>query len=189
MAEDRSPTLPCREQDLADKVAVVTGASKGIGRATALNLASRGCSILGTCSTNDSIQLIDAVAHEIKARYRADRRTNHAPKIVGIAADIFSPDSHITIANAVEQHFGHLNVIVLNAGAPGGGRIGSLEVDKIQHSCLGGIQAPAMTIDELVKRKLFRKDSRIVYISSMRSKKPSPGACVQDLHLVQPDPH
>jgi 3-oxoacyl-[acyl-carrier protein] reductase len=58
--------LQLREQDLMGKVAVITGASRGIGRAVAVNLAARGCSILGTCSSADNIKLINAMDHEIE---------------------------------------------------------------------------------------------------------------------------
>ena len=66
---EASNALEVRDQDLASKVAVVTGASKGIGRAIAINLAIRGCNVLGTCSSPESLHLIDSVAHEISSLY------------------------------------------------------------------------------------------------------------------------
>lgn len=179
MSDDTAiPSLRLREQDLASNVAVVLGASKGIGRATMLNLAIRSCSVLGTYSTSESLDLINGISDEIRNVYQGDGRLEEAPRIIGVVADIFSPDCHITVADAIEKHFGNLNIIVINAGPRAGGGVGSMGVESIQRSCLGGIQAPVMTVDELVKRKLFRKDSRIVYISSGRSKKHSPGAYV-----------
>jgi NAD(P)-dependent dehydrogenase (short-subunit alcohol dehydrogenase family) len=59
-----------REQDLVGKVAVITGGSRGIGRAIAINLAARGCSILGTCSSTDNIGLIESMDHEIEALFK-----------------------------------------------------------------------------------------------------------------------
>ena len=179
MAEEgSSPPLRLREQDLASKVAVISGASKDIGKAIVLNLASRGCSVLATCSTEASLHLIDAMADEIKSLYHDNDHTDKTPQITGIVADIFSRDCHTTIANALERDFAHIDIMVLNAGGRLPVGVGSMDTEAIQKSCLGGIHAPVMIVDELVKRRLFRKDSRIVYISSGRSKKPSPAACV-----------
>lgn len=177
MAEvSRSEQHRLRQQDLASKVAVVTGASKGIGRATVFNFACRGCSVIGTCSTDEGLHLIDTIAHEMKNIYSAHSQPEKCPRVVGITADIFSPHSHITIADAVDKHFGYLNIIVLNAGATGGGSVGSMTVENMQRSCLGGVQAPFMTVEELVKRRLFRQESRIVHISSTKAKMGNPGA-------------
>ena len=60
-----------REQDLSGKVAVITGASKGIGRATAINLALRGCSILGTCSGPATEHHINSLNDEVATIYKA----------------------------------------------------------------------------------------------------------------------
>lgn len=152
------------EQDLASNSAVIPGASKSIGRATAINLATGRCSALGTCSTTKSLHLIDSITDEVAGLYHSDGRPNETPKMVGIVANIFASDCHNTIADAVDEHFGDVYIVVLNAGARGGGG--------------GGIQTPVMTVDEVVKRKLFRNDSCIVHTSSGRSTKPNPAAYV-----------
>ena len=167
-----------REQDLAGKVAVITGASKGIGRATALNLASRGCSILGTCSNLETLHLIDSLANEISNLYKAPTLPSGSPppRIVGMVANVTSPDDCAAdIASNVKQHFGgHLDIYVNNAAFTGLSKIGELQAEHVSHYCLGNIQTPTLVVDELVKRRMFRKESRIVLISSDRSKKVSP---------------
>jgi len=42
----------------------------------------------------------------------------------------------------------------------------------IQESMISNIQTPVLIIDELVKRKIFQPESRIIYISSIRSRQP-----------------
>ena len=164
--------LRLREQDLVGKVAVITGASRGIGRAIAINLAARGCSILGTCSSIDSISLIDSIDHEIGALFGA-ANYNRSSKIIGISANILSPACAQTIADALVQHFsGRVDIFINNAADSRPGIIGEFTVEEIQQSMISNIQTPVPIVDELVKRRLFQPESRIIYISSIRSRQP-----------------
>lgn len=52
------------------------------------------------------------------------------------------------------------------------GVLGELTVEEIQRSMIGNIQTPVLIVDELVRRKMFQPDSRIIYISSIRSRQP-----------------
>ena len=164
--------LQLREQDLAGKVGVITGASRGIGRAIAMNLASRGCSILGTCSSTENLGLIDSMDKEIGALFKAANHSRN-PKIIGISANILLPTCAQTIADALVQHFsGRVDIFVNNAADSRPGDLGDLSVEEIQESLISNIQTPVLIVDELVKRKMFRPESRIIYISSVRSRQP-----------------
>lgn len=169
MSSSSTGSLRLREQDLSDKVAVVTGATKGIGHAVALNLASRGCSILATCSNPDTLHLTKALADEVASLYQG--QTFSPPRVVGISANILQPDCAIVIADSLAGHFGgHADIFVNNAGITGPSPVGTLEPEHIQTFTLGNIQTPALIVDTLVRRQMFRPDSRIVFISSVRSK-------------------
>jgi NAD(P)-dependent dehydrogenase (short-subunit alcohol dehydrogenase family) len=164
--------LRLREQDLVGKVAVITGASRGIGRAISMNLAARGCSILGTCSSIDNTGLIESMVHEIKALSK-DANHDRSPKIIGISANILSATCAQTIADALVHHFsGRVDIFINNAADTFPGVIGELTVEEIQQSMIGNIQTPVLIVDELVKRRLFQPESRIIYISSIRSRQP-----------------
>lgn len=161
-----------RDQDLEGKVAVITGASRGIGRAVALKLAARGCSILGTCSSTENISLIESLNQEVGA---LPREANHDrnPKIIGISANIFSPTCAQTIADALAGDFSAgVDIFVNNAADSRPGELGGLRAEEIQESLIGNMQTPVLIVDELVKRRMFRPESRIVYISSVRSRQP-----------------
>jgi 3-oxoacyl-[acyl-carrier protein] reductase len=165
-------TAKLRDQDLAGKVAVITGASRGIGRSISINLASRGCSILGTCSSDQSIPKFDSIDEEITELFKK-AELHSGPKVVGISADIYSSTCAQKIADALQQNFsGRVDIFVNNAADPNPGPIGALSVDEIQKSLVGNIQTPVLIVEELVKRKYFQPESRIIYISSIRSRQP-----------------
>lgn len=167
---------PVRQLDLVDKVAVISGASRGIGRGIAFNLASRGCSILGTCTSEKGVESLSTSLAQFVEDYTYAATGRCQPvnqKIKGIIADIFSSECAKTIANALQEHFnGRVDIFVNSASDPMPGVIGEMGSDEIQRSLLGNIQTPVLIVEELVRRKYFQRSSRIIYISSVRSHLP-----------------
>ncbi|KAF9894169.1 hypothetical protein FE257_009142 [Aspergillus nanangensis] len=175
-----APTTPrVRELDLLNKVAVISGASRGIGRAIAVNLASRGCSILGTCTSDTSVTSISSTLNEeiTSSVFTTTSRNRPASlRIKGLVADIFSPTCAATIADEIDASFnGRVDILVNSACDPMPGTIGALTPDEIQHSLLGNIQTPVLIVEEFVRRRAFQPDSRIIYLSSIRSRQPWSG--------------
>ena len=166
-----SVLLKLREQDLAGKVAVVTGASRGIGRSIALNLASRGCSVLATCSGEHSLHHIDDLSQMVTDLYTASSFPK--PNVSGVAANIASDDCPETIVKALEANFGgRLDILVNNAVHASRVPIGKMDSRKVREELFANVQTPIMLLDKLVKRKMFRSSSRIVNISSDTSRQP-----------------
>jgi 3-oxoacyl-[acyl-carrier protein] reductase len=89
---------------LAGRIALVTGASQGIGRACALELARRGASVALAARNLDKLG-------EVDAEIAASGGTAHA-----FALDLSSEESIKECAKAVIAHFGAVNVLVNNAG-------------------------------------------------------------------------
>lgn len=166
------PTLKLRDQDLQGKIALVTGASRGIGRAIALNLASRGCSILGTCSNAQSLHLIDTLSHHISELYSGSTGVT-SPVVLGIEANILETTTTPSkIVDTLDRRFnGHLDIFINNAAAADAQKVGELTDGHIRDSLTGNIEFPVRMVEELVKRKTFRPNSRIIYISSVRARK------------------
>jgi short-subunit dehydrogenase len=99
--------------------------------------------------------------------------------VYGIVADILSPTCAIDIANALAAHYGgRLDTLVLNAAITGSVRIGDSSSqekrNEIHPYLVGNIQTSVLIVDELVRRSMFRENSRIVCISSIRSKQSTP---------------
>ncbi|MBK9069804.1 MAG: SDR family oxidoreductase [Myxococcales bacterium] len=90
---------------LAGKIAVVTGASRGIGRSTALALAGRGAQVALWARRKDDLL---AVAKEISDR---------GGKAIAVVCDVSSSDAVAQAALATHQQLGPVDILVNNAGA------------------------------------------------------------------------
>lgn len=87
------------------KTAVVTGASRGIGRATALRLAEAGANVVVNYLNSESeaeAVVRDCVSFGVKA--------------VAVKADVASPDEAESLINSAIENFRHLDIVVANAG-------------------------------------------------------------------------
>ena len=89
--------------DFAGKVAIVTGASQGIGQAVAIDLAARGASVV-----------VNVPNQETSAEETL-RGMNGAPSLV-VAADVSQTIEVEAMMAAVRERFGHIDILVNNAG-------------------------------------------------------------------------
>lgn len=89
---------------LAGKVAVVTGASSGLGAGFAAALASAGADLVLAARRADRL---DSVADAVRA---------HGRRVVTVTADVTDPDACAEVARAAVEQLGHLDVLVNNAG-------------------------------------------------------------------------
>lgn len=85
-------------------IALVTGASRGIGRAIALDLGNRGFTVIGTATSDSGAQNI------------SDYLAEHSIQGEGMCLNVSSDDSVATIISAITEKYGAPGVLVNNAG-------------------------------------------------------------------------
>jgi NAD(P)-dependent dehydrogenase (short-subunit alcohol dehydrogenase family) len=115
---------------LQDKVVLVTGSSKGIGRAIALGVAKEGAHVI--VNYNSDLAGAQAVVDAIKAMGR---------RSIAVKADVGQMDQLYALFAAVEQEFGRLDVLVNNAGITGWTRVFEAtpdQWDEVMHVNLRG---------------------------------------------------
>jgi 3-oxoacyl-[acyl-carrier protein] reductase len=140
---------------LTDKVALVTGASRGLGRAIALALAQEGATIAAVARTEDALK------ETLKALRATGATAEPFPLDVadGTAAD--------SVVEAIHARFGHIDVLVNNAGVTRDGllmRMKSEDWDAVINTNLKG----AFHLTKPVGRIMLKQRSgRIINISSV----------------------
>jgi NAD(P)-dependent dehydrogenase (short-subunit alcohol dehydrogenase family) len=144
-----------------DRVAVVTGAGRGLGRAVALALAERGHPVVGVA--RNAAQLAET----------ADLARAAGGRVITRAADVADPDAVAEVATFVREHAGEARILVNAAGVFG--PIGFVhDTDPkawIQTVMIDGI-APYLTMHAFLPGMLAAGWGRIVNVTSAASLHP-----------------
>jgi 3-oxoacyl-[acyl-carrier protein] reductase len=144
--------------NLSGKTALVTGASRGIGRATALALAKAGACVL--VHYGRGAKEADGVVAEIrKAGGRAE----------GVAADLAAPDGAHKLAEQTRRIVGErLDVLVANAGISKAATIEETTVADFDSLFAVNVRAPFFLVQQLLP--ILSKGSSIILISSLAAR-------------------
>jgi 3-oxoacyl-[acyl-carrier protein] reductase len=139
---------------LQNKTALVTGASRGIGRATAMVLAEAGAHVL--VHYGRSVEEAESLVTAIRAkRGRAN----------AIAADLGTPDGASLLAKQVRYIAGdRLDVLVLNAGVSKSARIADHTVEDFDRLFATNVRGPFFLVQQLLT--ILGEGSSIVVVSS-----------------------
>jgi len=138
------------------KVALVTGSSRGIGRATALKLASQGTDIIVNFFRRR--EAAEQTARDIEAM---------GVKAEIIRANVGDPAKIDEMFDAIDAKFGHLDILINNAASGVGRSI--LDVDVKAWDWTMNINARAALLCAQRAAKMMEKGSIIVNISSLGS--------------------
>ena len=144
--------------ELNDKVAIVTGASQGIGRAIALGLAEAGAHLVLAKYPGSRMAEIEDLQREIEALGR---------KALIVLTDVNKVEDCNTLAEKTKSAFGRIDILVNNASWTGTGDaidVTEEEYDKTFDACVKSV----FFASQAVARVMLQQDSggRIIHIGS-----------------------
>ena len=155
--------------NLKDKIALITGASKGLGYATALQLAREGCKVV--INGRDEVR-VKSAADKIKEEMPPRRHSDAGSQVIGLVGDASLPDMPEKLIQQTVDAFGGLDILITNTGGPKPGSIDSLDESAWQ----SGIDLCLMAHVRLIKAALphLRKSSApsILTVTSVSVKQP-----------------
>lgn len=144
--------------DLRGKTALVTGASRGIGRATALALAQRGAQVL--VHYGRGAKEAEAVVDEIR---KFDGRAQ------AIQADLSAPDGAHKLAQQVRTIVGdRLDILVANAGISKAAAIEETTIADFDNLFAVNVRAPYFLVQQLLP--ILGNGSSITFVSSLAAR-------------------
>ncbi|MCH3951022.1 MAG: SDR family oxidoreductase [Acidaminococcus sp.] len=149
---------------LKDKVAIITGASYGMGRTMAELFAEEGASVVLTARHGDKLkEVVDGI----------NSKGQHA---VGVVADVCSTEDTKKVFATALKEFGDVDILINNAGIGEQKMIDETDDDwmmMVMNTNLGG---PMRYIREALKIFLPKNDGCIINISSVNGTRPFCGA-------------
>lgn len=143
--------------------ALVTGASSGIGRATAHALASRGANVAVSARREDRLQ---DLAETLRDEYGTD--------VLVYPADVTDDEQVADLVDATVEEFGRLDTVVANAGLARSGDVETLSTDAFRQMMDVNCEGLFFTARESIPH-LRETDGILVVLASMAGEHPRPG--------------
>ena len=139
--------------ELTNKVALVTGSSQGLGRASARALLDEGCRV-AICARGR--ERLDTVAAELRARSGEDR-------VLAVCCDLSEPSGVEDVVSQTVDRFGGLDILVNNVGRAGGKGIVDTS-DTEWQSALDDTLYPAIRASRLAVPHMRRREGGVIVI-------------------------
>ena len=148
---------------LKGRVAVVTAASKGLGRGTALALAAEGCNLVLNARSPEPLA---ATAEECRAL---------GAEVIEVAADASDPTVPDTLVASAVDNFGRLDISVANAGGPPAGKALEVDDDQIRAAVEMNLLTSVRLVRASVPPMTANGFGRIICLTSSSIKQPIAG--------------
>jgi short-subunit dehydrogenase len=144
--------------DIADRVIIITGASSGIGLATAKHLSSLGAQLVLAARDADRLQTLE----------------RELPRSMAVAADVTIPEDATRLVKATIARFGRIDVLVNNAGQAMAKPVKHIDLGEYAQLLELNLLAPLRLMQLVIPRMREQGAGSIVNISSQASTKHIP---------------
>ena len=152
--------------ELNGAVAVVTGASAGFGELTARLLAKGGASVVLAARR---LERLEALAGEIEGR---------GGRALAVRCDVTEVADLQGLRDRVDETFGRCDVLINNAGIPGGGRFEEVSLEQIERVIRVNLLGVMLCTKVFLPMMLERPRGHIVNVGSVAGRYATPGASV-----------
>jgi 3-oxoacyl-[acyl-carrier protein] reductase len=156
--------LPESLQRLRDRVAVVTGASRGIGRAIALSLAAQGANVV-----------VNYASSSTAAQQLADEIVAGGGSAIALQADVSKADQVDTLLNAVMDKWNRVDILVNNAGITRDTLLLRMKPEDWQAVIDLNLTGVFLCTRAVSKVMLKQRTGRIINIASVAGQMGNPG--------------
>jgi 3-oxoacyl-[acyl-carrier protein] reductase len=158
---------------IANRVALVMGASKGIGRAAAESLAREGARLAVASRSPDRIR-----------ETAADLAGKSGGEVHPLAADTDAPETMPAVVQSVREALGPVEILVINTGGPPPGDPLSFGREQWESAYRNLVLSPQALIEAVVPDMRARGWGRIVNVTSTSTKEPIPGLGLSNSHRM-----
>ena len=148
--------------EITGRIAVVTGASSGIGAAVATDLARRGATVVAVARRKEKLD-------EIVETCRPT-----SPKSMSCAADVSTREECERVIRTVEEEFGRVDVLVNNAGISIHRNAARTTADDVERLMAVNFFAPMYLTTTAMPGMLERKEGAVVNVTSVAGYLPNP---------------
>lgn len=143
--------------DFENRICLVTGATRGIGRAVAQKFAQMGGTVIGTGTTDDGAESISAYLHEAKCSGE------------GIKLDVRNMESVNALAQSIEEKYGTVTVLVNNAGISRNNLLMRIKDDEWEEVINTNLNSVYRLCKTFIRGMIKKREGRIINISSVVS--------------------
>lgn len=148
---------------LSGKIAIVTGGSKGIGRAVARAFVREGAAV---AITGRSQSALDAAVRDLVAGSKADAR------VLAVRADVGRPADAARLVDDTVRRFGGLDILINNAGVGFFTKLADMPIERWDETLATNLSGPFYCARAAIPHLRTRGGGWIVNISSLASKNP-----------------
>lgn len=156
--------LPVAQQRLKDQVAIVTGASRGIGKATAIALASEGAKVVINYARSSGAA--EALVAEIQAA---------GGEAIALQADVSQEDQVADLVEKTLAQWGQIDVLVNNAGITKDTLLMRMKLDDWQAVIDLNLTGVFLCTKAVTKPMMKKRRGRIINITSVAGLMGNPG--------------
>ena len=138
--------------DLTDKVVLLTGATGGIGKSIAKRMKEKGAKLILSGTRQN-------ILNDLSAELGDDTKA--------IATDLTSKESILSLAKEAETSFGHIDILINNAGITADNLFLRMKDDEWDQVINVNLSAPMRLTRQVIKGMLKRRYGRVIFISSV----------------------